>query len=147
MLVQSATSSNFQPRAPLGSRRQSPPRPPRVGARGGPVCRGQVRGSCPPGATRPSTRGRCRRGESRGRSIVCDWSVARARLGNTLALARRAVSRPWPVEGHAPVRYSSSAFLTFVSRGSRFLQPPTTADSAASRPRKPSDSVCVERSQ
>ena len=58
MLVQSATSSNFQPRAPHGSKRQrakhSPPLLPRVGARGGPVCRGQVRGSCPPGATLPT---------------------------------------------------------------------------------------------
>lgn len=38
-----------------GEGRASPPRLPRVGARGGPVCRGQVRGSCPPGATLPTT--------------------------------------------------------------------------------------------
>lgn len=49
------------PRLSYREKAASPPRLPRVGARGGPVCRGQVRGSCPPGATLPTTGGsRCR---------------------------------------------------------------------------------------
>lgn len=139
MLVQSATSSNFQPRAPLGSRRQSPPRPPRVGARGGPVCRGQVRGSCPPGATRPSTRGRCRRGESRGRSSAIGRWLARGSAILWRSLDEQSVvpgrwrathpfdtRRPrfWP-SCHA-VRASSSLprqpTLLRVARGSRQIQ-------------------------
>ena len=85
MLVQSATSSNFQPRASriekaaskAPTHTQFQPLLPRVGARGGPVCRGQVRGSCPPGATLPTKRRRYRYAHRRGSADLIGRWLAR----------------------------------------------------------------------
>lgn len=120
MLVQSATSSNFQPRASRIVMATSPPRPPCVGARGGPVCRGQVRGSCPPGATRPSTRSRCRREPRGGSAAAIGRWLARGSAILWRSVQEQSVvpGRPRGRQAHRS-RASLLVFFVFVSRGSR----------------------------
>lgn len=107
------------PRLSYREKAASPPRLPRVGARGGPVCRGQVRGSCPPGATLPTTGGsRCR--DARGgdsADVIGRW------LARGSAILWRSVDEQSVVPGRSRGTQESNDYvllitlLVFVSRG------------------------------
>lgn len=107
------------PRLSYREKAASPPRLPRVGARGGPVCRGQVRGSCPPGATLPTTGGsRCR--DARGgdsADVIGRW------LARGSAILWRSVDEQSVVPGRSRGTQEFNDYvllitlLVFVSRG------------------------------